>query len=75
MLSGVFDLQSQPNVPTADVAAPETVTTTPTTSTVYVDGKAVKFESYTINGNNYFKLRDVGQMFDFEVDWDGAIFW
>ena len=29
-------------------------------------------ENYEIAGNNYFKLRDVGQMFDFEVDWDGA---
>ena len=25
-----------------------------------------------ISGNNYFKLRDIGQMFDFGVDWDSA---
>ena len=54
-----FDPSSQPNLPTVDNNAPTTVTATPTTSTVYVDGKAVKFESYTINGNNYFKLRDL----------------
>lgn len=60
---------------TVDENAPTTVTATPTTSTVYVDGKAVKFESYTINGNNYFKLRDLalvmrGTQKQFEVTWN-----
>ena len=70
-----FDPQSQPNLPTVDNNALTTVTATPTTSTVYVDGKAVKFESYTINGNNYFKLRDLalvmrGTSKQFEVTWN-----
>lgn len=70
-----YDPQSQPNLPTVDNNAPTTVTATPTTSTVYVDGKAVKFESYTINGNNYFKLRDLalvmrGTSKQFEVTWN-----
>lgn len=70
-----FDPSSQPNLPTVDNNAPITVTATPTTSTVYVDGKAVKFESYTINGNNYFKLRDLalvmrGTSKQFEVTWN-----
>ncbi|MBM6888141.1 leucine-rich repeat domain-containing protein [Pseudoflavonifractor phocaeensis] len=70
-----FDPQSQPNLPTVDNNAPTTVTATPTSSTVYVDGKAVKFESYTINGNNYFKLRDLalvmrGTSKQFEVTWN-----
>ena len=70
-----FDPSSQPNLPTVDNNAPTTVTATPTTSTVYVDGKAVKFESYTINGNNYFKLRDLalvmrGTSKQFEVTWN-----
>ncbi len=26
--------------------------------------------AYTINGNNYFKLRDLGQAFNFGVTWD-----
>lgn len=60
---------------TVDENAPATATATPTTSTVYVDGKAVKFESYTINGNNYFKLRDLafvmrGTQKQFEVTWN-----
>lgn len=70
-----FDPSSQPNLPTVDNNAPTTVTATPTSSTVYVDGKAVKFESYTINGNNYFKLRDLalvmrGTSKQFEVTWN-----
>lgn len=36
-----------------------------------VDGKAVTAGAYTINGNNYFKLRDLGQAIDFGVTWDG----
>ena len=44
----------------------------PTTSAIYLDGNAVSFTAYTIDGNNYFKLRDIGEAFDFEVDWDGS---
>ncbi|MEN2776270.1 hypothetical protein ABCY62_14690 [Acetivibrio clariflavus] len=48
----------------------------PTTSKVLVNGKAVEFEAYNINGNNYFKLRDLAQAVNnteknFEVAWDG----
>lgn len=39
-------------------------------SKIYKDGKLIELESYTIEGNNYFKLRDLGEMLDFEVDWD-----
>ncbi len=42
------------------------------TASVYVDQKPVKFSAYNINGNNYFKLRDLGETFDFDVSWDGA---
>lgn len=42
----------------------------PTPSSVYVDGKQVSFTAYNINGNNYFKLRDLGQALGFSVDWD-----
>ncbi len=41
-------------------------------SPIYKDGVQVNLAAYTINGNNYFKLRDVGQAFDFGVTWDGA---
>jgi len=43
-----------------------------TTSKILLDGKEVTFSAYNIEGNNYFKLRDVGQAFGFDVDWDGA---
>lgn len=42
------------------------------TSKVYLDGKEISLTAYTINDNNYFKLRDLGQTFNFGVGWDGA---
>jgi len=45
---------------------------TSTSSKLYLDGKEVSLTAYTINNNNYFKLRDIGQAFDFDVSWDGA---
>jgi len=47
-------------------------TPSPTTSKIYLDGKDVQFTAYNIEGNNYFKLRDIGEAFDFGVTWDGA---
>lgn len=41
------------------------------TSTIYKDGVEVSLTAYNINGNNYFKLRDLGQVFNFSVTWDG----
>lgn len=41
-------------------------------SKVYKDGAEIKLTAYTINGNNYFKLRDLGQTFNFGVSWDGS---
>ena len=40
---------------------------------VYVDGKEVQLEAYLIDGNNYVKLRDVGQAVGFNVWWDGTV--
>jgi len=34
------------------------------------DGKDIKLVAYTINGNNYFRLRDLGEVFGFNVSWD-----
>jgi hypothetical protein len=56
----------------ADKGAGGGKTATPTTSKITLDGKDVSFDAYNIGGNNYFKLRDIGQAFDFGVDWDGA---
>lgn len=49
----------------------------PTSSKVVVDGHEINVDAYHINGNNYFKLRDVAKMLEgsgkpFEVTWDGA---
>ncbi len=44
----------------------------PSTQTFFVDGQQIQMEAYAINGNNYVKLRDVGQAVDFAVDYDGA---
>jgi hypothetical protein len=45
---------------------------TPTTSKIYKDGKEISLTAYNINGNNYFKLRDIAKAFDIGVTWDGA---
>lgn len=39
-------------------------------SKLMVDGKVVSFTAYNINGNNYFKLRDLCKMFNIGVTWD-----
>lgn len=41
-------------------------------SKILLDGKEVTLTAYTIDGNNYFKLREVAQTFNFSVGWDGA---
>jgi len=41
-----------------------------TTSIIYLDGYAVPLRAYNIADNNYFKLREVAQVFDFSVEWD-----
>ena len=40
-------------------------------SPLFKDGKQVEVTGYTINQNNFFKLRDLGELFDFNVSWDG----
>jgi hypothetical protein len=34
--------------------------------------EAVELTAYNIENNNYFKLRDIGELFDFGVEWDAA---
>ncbi len=45
----------------------------PSPSTVYLDGQKVQLTAFAINGNNYVKLRDVGEMMDFNVYWNGGV--
>lgn len=40
---------------------------------IYVDGELVQMEAYTINGNNYVKLRDIGQAIGFNVFWKDGV--
>ena len=41
-------------------------------SDVYLDERKIELTSYSINGNNYFKLRDIASAVNFDVDWDGV---
>lgn len=48
-----------------------------TSSNVLVNGELTAFDAYNIDGNNYFKLRDLayalnGSSKNFEVTWDGV---
>ncbi len=43
-----------------------------TASHMFKDGLPCGFTSYTIGDNNYFLLRDLGEVFDFGVIWDEA---
>ena len=58
-------------------AVQQTIAASPTSSAVLVDGRKVAFDSYNINGSNYFKLRDIAYIINgtakqFSVDWDNA---
>lgn len=70
-------LEAQLPVPTAEPVKPAMVLkATPTASKILLNGKKVSFDSYTINGYNYFKLRDLakavrGTQKQFDVTWDG----
>ncbi len=48
-----------------------------TDSDIFVDGKNVSLEAFNIDGNNYFKLRDIAMILNgtdsqFEIIWDSA---
>ena len=40
------------------------------THSLLLDGRPAAAQAYNINGNNYFMLRDLGQLLDFSVTWD-----
>lgn len=61
---------------TAGAVSPAPVTARPSQHAVYVDGQQENVAAYLINGNNYFKLRDIASILSgtdaqFEVVWDG----
>ncbi|GKS09577.1 hypothetical protein YDYSY3_05770 [Paenibacillus chitinolyticus] len=44
----------------------------PATAKLLVNSEEARFTAYTLDGNNYFKLRDLAQALDFNVSWDAA---
>ena len=51
-------------------AAVEYLKAYPSTNQLYLDGEQIQMEAYVINGNNYVKLRDIGEAVGFNVYWD-----
>ena len=50
--------------------AVESLKATLSTNRILVDGEEVHLTAYNINGNNYVKLRDIGEQVGFNVYWD-----
>lgn len=48
------------------------VTASKSSNSIYINGKKMDLSVYKINGNNYFKLRDLGAALDFYVGYDNA---
>ncbi len=42
------------------------------TASVYLDGEYIPLTAYNINGNNYFKLRDLCEALDISITWWGV---
>ena len=55
--------------PTAQAAT--SLTATLSSQPIYVGNRQVSMTAYQIGGNNYVKLRDVGEAVGFNVYWDG----
>lgn len=49
------------------------ITAEPTWQNIYVDGKQVSMTAYNIAGNNYVRLRDIGQQVGFNVYWADGV--
>lgn len=54
------------------VLASSGVMATPSPQAIYVDGQRVNMTAFNIGGNNYVKLRDVGQAVNFSVSYNAA---
>lgn len=62
-------------ITTTSTTIAASLTAYPATMTVKLDGKQVKPVGYNINGNNYYKLRDIAQILNgttaqFGISWD-----
>jgi hypothetical protein len=49
------------------------ITAEPTWQNIYVDGEQVSMTAYNIAGNNYVRLRDIGQQVGFNVYWQDGV--
>jgi len=58
--------------PTVQAAA-EYLKALPSAAPIYVDGRQMDMEAYSINGNTYVKLRDVGAAVGFNVYWQDGV--
>lgn len=61
-----------------EVSADNQISAVPISSSVLVDGQTIVFDAYTVNGDNYFKLRDIAYVLSttekvFDVDWYGTV--
>ncbi|MCD7860277.1 MAG: hypothetical protein LUH51_09025 [Firmicutes bacterium] len=61
-----------------EVSADNQISAVPISSSVLVDGQTIVFDAYTVNGNNYFKLRDIAYALSntekvFDMDWYGTV--
>lgn len=77
LLISYTDHLNRPNQISEIITMTNTVKAMATVSKVKVNGVLRELESYNIDGNNYFKLRDLAQVVNktaknFEVEWDGA---
>ena len=54
------------------VQAATTITATLSSQPIYVDGQRVSITAYSIGGNNYVKIRDIGKAVDFGVTCDAT---
>ena len=54
-------------------AAAAGITAEPTWQNIYVDGRQVSITAYNIAGNNYVRLRDIGQQVGFNVYWADGV--
>ncbi len=68
------------NTPYTSVGNELVVSETPTAkeaaltqSKILLNGEEVQLTAYSIGGNNYFKLRDIGKIIDFAVTWNGTL--
>ncbi len=49
---------------------PAETSATLTTASIYLEGQPLALTVYNIRGNNFFKLRDIGQALDFSIGWN-----